>query len=246
MSDSVEDWEHILKCPHPNRAEWRMGFITQVEGKCKSVHMRSRLERILSDALKGWFQHSLVAYAYELNPSAYPKDVRRLIRQQNEIGWQQLFMGRFSGEWSVLQDDNYARKAAETAEEQHTKKKTKKQTGQRWQVAIIVILWDQWWAIWESRNKDLHGDDARSRAAAETREVHRKLRELYDLRAQLSDEVQAYLYAEVTEHYECPNCFNKNWIAIHEPLLHADRKRVATRIKAGVRSIRQYLTSMVA
>jgi hypothetical protein len=62
-----------------------------VAAKCKSLTTRPRLECILSDALKGWFQHSLVAYAYELNPSAYPKDVRRLIRQQNKIGWRQLF-----------------------------------------------------------------------------------------------------------------------------------------------------------
>lgn len=60
----------------------------------------------------------------------------------------------------------------------------------RWQVAIIGMLWDQWWAIWVSRNKDLHGADNLSRAQAETREVHRKLRELYDLRSRLSNEVQ--------------------------------------------------------
>jgi exonuclease III len=242
--DTVEDWEHILKCKHPSRQEWRRGFLTQLETKCKSVKTRPQLERILCDAITGWFNHSMEAYAYELNPSAYPKEVRRLIRQQNAIGWQQLFLGRFSGEWSALQDNYYAQKRAEAVEMDQTKKKTKKQTGQRWQISIIGILWEQWWALWESRNKDLHGEDARSRAAAETREVHRKLRELYDIRAQLSDAVQALMYEEVTDHYDRPNWFNKNWIAIHEPLIHADRKRVATRIKAGVRSIRQFLISL--
>ena len=102
---------------------------------------------------------------------------------------------------------------------------------------MIGLLWDQWWVVWESRNKDLHGADERSRAQAETRELHRKLRELYDLRARLSTEVQALLCEEVTSHYDRPNWVNKNWIAIHEPLIKAGLKQVATRIIAGMRSI---------
>jgi hypothetical protein len=84
---------------------------------------------------------------------------------------EQLFLGRFGEEWSILQDNYYAQKAAEAA---HVEGKIKKQTGHRWQVSIIGILWDQWWVLWESRNPDLHGEDARSRAQAETLEVHRK------------------------------------------------------------------------
>ena len=240
--DAVEDWQHILKCPHERRDKWRQDMLVAVEQKSTSLNTRPMLIRILIAALNGWLRHTLTDYAYELNPSGFPREVRRLIRQQNEIGWQQLFLGRFSNEWGDLQDDHYAQTRAEAA---YDKKKIKKQTGQRWQVAIIGLLWDQWWAVWESRNKDLHGADAHSRSQAETREVHRTLRELYDLRPRLSTEVQALLYAEVTEHYDKPNWTNKNWIAIHEPLLRADVKRVATRIQAGVRSIRQFLVAMV-
>jgi hypothetical protein len=106
----------------------------------------------------------LEAYAYEENPSAYPKDVQHLIRQQNKIGWQQLCWGDSVRNGGVLCKiiTAYAQHAAETAEAEQTKKKTKKQTGgQRWQVAISGILWDQWWAIWDSQNKDLFGKDAR-------------------------------------------------------------------------------------
>ena len=41
-------------------------------------------------------------------------------------------------------------------------------------LAMIGVLWDQWWAAWKSRNKDLHGADAvqAPRAQAETQEVH--------------------------------------------------------------------------
>lgn len=118
-------------------------------------------------------------------------------------------------------------------------------TGHRWQVAIIGILWDQWWAVWESRNKDLHGADAASRAKAEAREVHRTLRNLYDLRNRLDPHVQACLFADVADHYGRSTWFNQNWIAIHEPMIRANMKQVAVRTTAGVRSIRQFLVSLI-
>ena len=238
---AVEDWNHILKCPHESRVTWRTQVVKTVAEKCDSLSTRPLLKAVLSDALMGWLQHATDDYS--LNFRNYPADVHRLIQQQNELGWQQLFLGRFSNEWSDLQDNFYAQKAAEN---EHTKQKTKKQTGHRWQVALIGLLWDQWWVVWESRNKDLHGADARSRAQVETREVQRKLRELYDLKARLSTGVQALLFNDVTEHYDRPNWVNKNWIAIHEPVIKADLKRVATRIQAGTRSIRQFLISLTS
>ena len=248
--DVVEDWRHILTCPHQSRADWRTQLIPALAEKCNSLRTRPLLSVILCDGLKGWLTHSLTSYAYELNPSAYPADVRRLIRQQNEIGWQQMFLGRFSQEWADLQDTYYANKAAQeaaeaTEAEKKKKKKTKTQTGQRWQVTMIGILWEQWWAIWTSRNQDRHGADAKAKAQAEAREAHRKLRELYDLKARLSPEVQATMYDDVLEHYEQPTWVINNWIKIHEPLIKADLKRIATRVKAGMRSIREFLTTLV-
>jgi hypothetical protein len=73
------------------------------------------------------------------------------------------FLGRFSKEWSALQNDYYAQKAEE-AETEQLQKKIKKQTGRQWQLALIGLLWEQWWVLWESRNKDLHGKDTSTRA----------------------------------------------------------------------------------
>ena len=158
--------------------------------------------------------------------------------QQNEIGWNQLFLGRFTKEWADLQDNYYAQKRLEQTDEEN--KKIKKMTGYRWQVALIGILWDQWWAVWESRNKDLHGADAAARAQAEAREVHRTLRDLYDLRNRLDPHVQACLYEDVAYHNAQTTWFNQNWIAIHEPMIRANLKQITVRTTAGVQSIRRF------
>ena len=68
----------------------------------------------------------------------------------------------------------------------------KRQAGSyRWQVAAIIgILWYQWRLLWEARNKDLHGADARQRALAKTRDVNRDLRNFNDVEDRLDPHVQ--------------------------------------------------------
>ena len=122
-----EDWAHILRCSHPTREQWRTEVITNMTKTCSTIHTRPYLTRVLCEALDGWLHHT-TEDIYQLNPEVYPPAVHRLIRQQNEIGWHQLFLGRFSTEWSDLQDNYYARLREEKAT------KGKKQTGQRWQV----------------------------------------------------------------------------------------------------------------
>jgi hypothetical protein len=237
-----EDWYHIVRCPHHTRESWRVDTVHTLKKKCTSLQTRPFLTTVLCDALSGWLRHDS-EHKFQLNHLDYPSPVHRLIHQQNEIGWQQLFLGRFTKEWADLQDNYYARKRAEQNDEEN--KKTKKMTGHRWQVTIIGILWDQWWAVWESRNKDLHGADAKSRANAESREVHRTLRDLYDMRHRLDPHVQACLYDNVADHYNRTTWFNQNWIAIHEPMIRANMKQIAVRTTAGVRSIRQFLVSLI-
>ena len=227
----VEDWQHVLTCSHPTRSSWRHSALQIIMEKSKSLGTRPLLQRILRDAILKWFDDSNC----NLDPRLYPKEVHKLIWQQNQIGWKHIWLGRFTTEWSDLEDNFYARRPKAKA--------VKRQTGQRWQVAIIGILWDQWRLVWEARNKDLHGADAHHRALAETREVHRDLRDLYDHRARLDPQVQAVMYDDIIEHYSRPTWFNQNWISIHGPLIRDNLKRVAARAKAGMKSIRQYMTA---
>ena len=230
---AVEDWQHVTTCSHPTRSSWRKSALSKIMEKSKSLGTRPLLQRVLRDALIKGFED---AGEFTLDPRLYPKDVHQLIWQQNQIGWKHIWLGRFTEAWSDLQDNFYARRRPRT-------KSTKRQTGQRWQVAIIGILWDQWRLVWEARNKDLHGADAHQRALAEEREVHRDLRDLYDLRARLDPQVQAMMYDDIVEHYSRPTWFNQNWIAIHGPLIRDNLKRAAERAKSGMNSIRQYMTA---
>jgi hypothetical protein len=119
------------------------------------------LLNVLTSALQSWFQHdpfSTTPFQMHIDGASIP--LRHLLFQQNQIGWDHVFQGRFSQAWSEMQDDYYARRAQST-------ESPKKRTGSSWQARLIGIIWKHWTVLWHMRNHDLHGEDERSKAMAD-------------------------------------------------------------------------------
>ena len=83
----------------------------------------------------------------------------------------------------------------------------------------------------------VHGGDL---GGVEREEVERTLRDIYDMRAQMELSVQQLLCQNITTHFAKPLWYNKNWLAIHGPLVKQSIKRAKKKAIQGVRSIRQY------
>ncbi|KAI2506424.1 hypothetical protein MHU86_8050 [Fragilaria crotonensis] len=191
---NIENWQHILRCQSAAYASWRTKFLQTVEHRCNELNTMPRLKALLMTVLHTWITFSPdEAAQFQHDPSGHPSSIRRLVFQQNAIGWDHIFLGRFSMEWSSIQDEYYARQAHSI--------ETKRLTGARWQVAIISTLWQQWFLLWEVRNKALHGDDARSRAQADRKMVERTLTDIYDLRNQMEPSVQSLLHRDISAHF---------------------------------------------
>ena len=141
-------------------------------------------------------------------------------------------MGRFSNEWSDLQDAFYARDPEDT--------KRKRRSGLRWQIRVISLLWAQWFHVWEMRNKDLHGANAKEEAEAARRAAYRDLREIYDVREQLDRPLQALLLENVETHMLRPICNIQNWLTMHAQLFRDGIRRWRDRARTGTRSITTY------
>ena len=116
----------------------------------------------------------------------------------------------------------------------------KHRTGQRWQTAIIGELWTQWFTLWEARNSDLHGATESLQARAEREEVERSLRDIYDMRDRVEPSVQKLLCQDITNHFAKPLWFNKNWLAIHGPLVRQSVRNAKKKAIQGVRSTPGY------
>ena len=124
----------------------------------------------------------------------------------------------------------------------HIKKEIKKQTGHRWQVAII------WCTMMGSAIMGSMGKSEQKfkwglmTHACMHRPRRKRCNGKLDNCTTTGRVGSALLMCKVImEHYARPLWVNKNWIAIHEPLIKADLKWVAMRIRAGMRSIWQYL-----
>ena len=190
---------------------------------------------ILIDGVNGWL-HSADPGAYQLEDAVYDDEFRRLIDQQNQIGWNQLFMGRFGDEWANMQGNYYATRPDYTPKQ--------RKTGARWQVAIIAVFWDTWYVLWERRNKDIHGADSKQQADIERQDAMRTLRDLYDKRDHYEPSARDLLMKDIAEHTTKSTWQIRNWIAINEPILRASLRRVKKKAISGMRSIRQYFAGV--
>ena len=168
----------------------------------------------------------------------FPTKYHRLIRQQNKIGWRQLFLGRFVTEWARLHDD-YTFNAVRNPT-LFFSKGTYKRTGDQWCQDITTILWAQWTVVWALRNAVIHGKDELARRQRQEQEDLRQLRQMYSQKQLMEPRVQNLLFETVEEHEQLPANSIHNWLAIHVGLVQQSIKQVSTRAIQGVRSICHY------
>ena len=95
----------------------------------------------------------------------YAHDLRDLIQEQSNIGWQNFFEGWIPSGWEEAQHAFY------TLIRSH-------RTGRRWTICLIKKLWNVAWDMWEHRNGILHQQD-NSVTMAEILHLDRKVRSLY-------------------------------------------------------------------
>jgi hypothetical protein len=164
-----EDRDHILRCLDPRRVRWRIELMSKFSEFCHKSQTDSEIQTLLRVSFEQWF--SSPDENLQIQPESFSPHLHSLIEQQNTIGWRQLFNGRFGVEWSRAQHAAYARRPSNGGGQI-------KRTGDRWQVQLIVHIWNQWEEAWADRNQALHGNTVTSRNEAIRRDVRRQGRRL--------------------------------------------------------------------
>ncbi|KAI2495162.1 hypothetical protein MHU86_19347 [Fragilaria crotonensis] len=227
-----EDSDHILRCQHPSRVEWRRQFLHGILEFCNKTHTYPPIRILLITTMQSWLSG-------EDNPrierDQYPADMSSIIRQQAKIGWRQMLQGRFSKAWSDIQQRYHELTFP-----------TQQYTPDKWQVGLIQKIWEHRHKVWILRNEDLHGRDIRSRQQAERKEIQRQLHAIYSQRPMMDPRVQSLLLEAPEAHDRYPVQVTKNWIRMHATTFSESVKRVKTRALHGVRSIRSYFNPIPA
>ena len=71
-------------------------------------------------------------------------NMRKAVKEQATLGWDQFLLGRISNKWSPIQSRHYKRI--------HSRR-----TGERWAINLIIKIWEFHWSMWNHRNECLHG-----------------------------------------------------------------------------------------
>jgi hypothetical protein len=124
----VENRIHILRCPSSSAETWHLEFQQSLLQFFQDTNTDPALTELALSVVEQWFADDS---DLQLDPLLYPATVTSLIQEQNSIGWGQIFSGRFSNEWSGIQDSTYRRAPPAPDGKQ-------KRTGTRWQAKFIL------------------------------------------------------------------------------------------------------------
>ena len=231
-SSNHEDFAHIIRCEHPSRERWRTEFLSALRDLHIHTNTSPRLSALMLDGIRLWFT-SQPETDVSVAPEAYHPTLQSLVNQQNQIGWDQLFLGRFCKEWSLYQQRYLSQLDSENSD-------NLSQVCVKWQAKIIQLCWQNWFTLWKLQNQEVHGHDERSRTEATKREVRYQLANIYRHRNMYESHVQRLLHRDPSSHDQHALSVTKNWLSINTPIFRESYRRVKQRALSGMRSIREY------
>jgi hypothetical protein len=176
-----EDFEHVLRCLHLSRAKWRTSLLDGLKKKCHSLSTDPILTDILLDSLWGWLDQTNV------HPLDYPIEYQTLLHKQTTIDWVQLFQGGITTSWQRMQHYHYS-----------SLKPVKGRDGASWSRNILSYVFAKWYQLWKAQNKEVHGNDASTRAQSKHAQALQELEILYSLWEQVLQRGRS-LYSESLE-----------------------------------------------
>jgi hypothetical protein len=109
-------------------------------------HTQPDIALILLQGVRG----ALSNHRFQMNPNNREPLFRALVNSQNKIGWHQLLKGRFSKQWTQIQDQHLLDDIDIDNE---------KQSGDRWLKLTLHHTWTHLWKVWINRNDDRHGGE---------------------------------------------------------------------------------------
>ena len=223
-----ETRDHLMRC---DRADgWRFKCLRTIGLKCESLQTHRGLYSLLIRGLQAWFRGD-----DRLTADGYNPEMTALVYSQNTIGWGQLFNGRWSVHWSLIQGSHMGDDITQN----------RSPLGDRWNVAILQDLWNMWHELWTTRNAEVHGRDEASSRAAETDVLRRRMRNVYAQRNRVEPRVVPVLETPMEQSMARGTTYVKNWLAIHESLVHNSVRRANDRAIRGVRSLRDYFPAHI-
>jgi hypothetical protein len=162
-----ETIDHVIRCSSDACVQGRSALLTHLRVVCTTaLHSRLPLVDVLLDGLSCWFRHDT------LDCTDYPASLRKLISDQNAIGWNQLFRGRMVTEWAQLQQQSLLDNGCQTPS----------LSGRSWVATVVSTIWTRFFELWDGRNKIVHGVNINDYTTIQKAKLLDELKDLHSRR----------------------------------------------------------------
>jgi len=197
-----ETMHHLHHCPSQSRARWQAQIQQRFRKTTSDRHTHPELQMVLLVGLQSTIEdHDPPSH---LN---HPPRFKSAIEDQNAIGWDQFLKGRWSKQWRLLH------------EQSHVTPTDSKILTKHWPPELLAGLWDSWYQMWEERNKDRHGHDAKTRAAAQRTQATREVELLYDWQPLLHEQHQYLFHEPLATLLDKATYQLLHWINLWKPII---------------------------
>lgn len=215
-----ESNNHVLQCPGPSRNKWRIETINAIR-KYRPSYSDPALIRLLCAGLDQF--HQDLPGSPTADTIYLPASHHQLQAEQDAIGWDQLYRGRWSSQWELMHNQ-YS-----TTQPLHLQ-----QSGSKWVLGLGRLLLTQWFKLWKIRNDERHGVDAETRESARLQVVQHQLAALYLLRTKVCPCDRHIFLANPEIHLQLfPDLQTiEDWINLYSEAIHASVTR-ATALRIG-------------
>jgi ribonuclease HI len=207
-----ETSNHVLRCRSPSRESVRVAEHRKLLAELTALQTDPMLQRILLHGLRRWHQdpNGTLPLPSPQHPWA---PYRQLIDEQNQIGWEHIWKGRWSKQWATFQELHYRRNQA-----------TSTFTGQFWTTKLIKLMWTHFWEHWDSRNGDKHGRTPAEVLAKLLTVLAPQVRAAYSNSPDLSFHNRQLFSMPLADRLAQPARSQEDWLRIVQPIVKAHYK----------------------
>jgi hypothetical protein len=141
-SISIEDEDHILRCPTYSRRQIRETWLEELNIYLSRPHTPPYVKELIIMGVSNWLTRQTTKLQRELPDP----ELRNALMQQETIGWRHFVRGRLAAKWGVLVKRHLS-----------TMKTSKGYTSEKWGIQLIKLCWTYVLRMWDCRNKEVHG-----------------------------------------------------------------------------------------
>lgn len=207
-----EDRDHIIRCPESD--QWFTNFQSDLKKQLTNLSTDPVLTTILIQGIKAWRHHTPFPI------SQIPQEYRNLIHEQDRIGWRQIFNGRLTKQWRILQSEHH--------QDPH------------WGKQVISIIWTHWEALWKTRNQHQHGESPEDQSRIRGEIAKSELRAIYDNAHLYVPSDRQYLEEDYETHAAKPTYLIENWLQFYRSLFKKSIHEASKQATSCTISINKY------